>query len=64
MRHSTDSILTTHVGALPAPQEVWSNPGADLKRLREEVANVIRRQRADVRGEDGIGAVSHVLAPR
>ena len=45
MRHSTDSILTTHVGALPAPQEVWSNPGADLKRLREEVAHVIRRQR-------------------
>ena len=46
MRRSTDAILTTHVGALPAPQDVWSNPGADLPRLRAEVANVVRFQRA------------------
>jgi 5-methyltetrahydropteroyltriglutamate--homocysteine methyltransferase len=45
MRRSTRSILTTHVGALPAPHEVWSNPGADLPRLQQEVANVIRLQR-------------------
>jgi 5-methyltetrahydropteroyltriglutamate--homocysteine methyltransferase len=45
MRRSTHAILTTHVGALPAPHEVWSNPGADPARLRSEVANVIRCQR-------------------
>jgi 5-methyltetrahydropteroyltriglutamate--homocysteine methyltransferase len=45
MRRSTRAILTTHVGALPAPHEVWSNPGADLPRLQQEVANVIRLQR-------------------
>jgi 5-methyltetrahydropteroyltriglutamate--homocysteine methyltransferase len=46
MRRSTEAILTTHVGALPAPHEVWSNPGADVARLRQEVANVVRFQRA------------------
>jgi 5-methyltetrahydropteroyltriglutamate--homocysteine methyltransferase len=45
MRRSRDSILTTHVGALPAPQEVWTDPFADLLRLRREVAGVIRLQR-------------------
>ena len=45
MRHSTRAILTTHVGALPAPHEVWANPGADPQRLREEVARVVRFQR-------------------
>lgn len=45
MRRSTRSILTTHVGALPAPHDVWSNPGADPARLQQEVANVIRLQR-------------------
>jgi 5-methyltetrahydropteroyltriglutamate--homocysteine methyltransferase len=45
MRRSNRTILTTHVGALPAPHEVWSNPGADLPRLQREVANVIRLQR-------------------
>src|SRR4029079_11517175 len=45
MRRSTHGILTTHVGALPAPHEVWSNPGADPARLRSEVAAVIRFQR-------------------
>ena len=45
MSRKSNAILTTHVGALPAPPEVWSNPGADLPRLREEVAKVIRLQR-------------------
>jgi 5-methyltetrahydropteroyltriglutamate--homocysteine methyltransferase len=45
MRRSTRAILTTHVGALPAPHDVWSDPGADLPRLQQEVANVIRFQR-------------------
>ena len=45
MRRSTEKILTTHVGALPAPPEVWSNPGADLPRLRAEVAKIVQFQR-------------------
>jgi 5-methyltetrahydropteroyltriglutamate--homocysteine methyltransferase len=45
MRRSTEKILTTHVGALPAPAQVWSNPGADLPRLRTEVAKVVQFQR-------------------
>ncbi len=45
MRRSTEKILTTHVGALPAPMAVWSNPGADLPRLRQEVAKVVQFQR-------------------
>lgn len=45
MRRSTQHILTTHVGALPAPPDVWSNPGADLPRLQQEVRNVINLQR-------------------
>jgi 5-methyltetrahydropteroyltriglutamate--homocysteine methyltransferase len=46
MRRSTATILTTHVGALPAPHDLWSNPEADLPRLRQEVANVVHLQRA------------------
>lgn len=53
MRRSTRAILTTHVGALPAPHEVWSNPGADLARLQREVRNVVRLQR-----ETGIDLVN------
>jgi 5-methyltetrahydropteroyltriglutamate--homocysteine methyltransferase len=45
MSRKSNAILTTHVGALPAPHEIWSNPGADLTRLQQEVANVIRLQR-------------------
>src|SRR5689334_22348356 len=45
MKRSTEKILTTHVGALPAPPEVWSNPSADIPRLRREVSEVIRKQR-------------------
>jgi 5-methyltetrahydropteroyltriglutamate--homocysteine methyltransferase len=45
MRRSTEKILTTHVGALPAPPEVWSNPGADLPRLRAEVLKIVQFQR-------------------
>lgn len=45
MRRSSDKILSTHVGALPAPQEVWSNPGADPVRLRAEVGKVVKIQR-------------------
>ena len=45
MRRSTDRILTTHVGALPAPQDVWARPDVAEERLVEAVAEVCDRQR-------------------
>jgi 5-methyltetrahydropteroyltriglutamate--homocysteine methyltransferase len=45
MRRSTEKILTTHVGALPGPEDLWSAPTADLGRLKDEVAKVVRLQR-------------------
>jgi 5-methyltetrahydropteroyltriglutamate--homocysteine methyltransferase len=46
MRRSTDRILTTHVGALPYPADVWSAAGPDEARLRAAAADIVRRQRA------------------
>ena len=46
MRRSTDRILTTHVGALPAPLDVWAHPEVADDRLREAVADVVAAQRA------------------
>ena len=46
MKRSIDRILTTHVGALPGPHSVWSNPDTDPALLRREVAEVVRLQRA------------------
>jgi 5-methyltetrahydropteroyltriglutamate--homocysteine methyltransferase len=40
MRRSTEKILTTHVGALPAPEDVWAHPDVSDERLREAVAAV------------------------
>jgi 5-methyltetrahydropteroyltriglutamate--homocysteine methyltransferase len=45
MRRSTDRILTTHVGALPAPHDVWGNTAVADERLRESVAEVVAAQR-------------------
>ena len=45
MRHSVDHILTTHVGSLPAPPDLWSLEGVDEKRLRDAVQEVVQRQR-------------------
>jgi len=45
MRRSTDRILTTHVGALPAPLDVWARPDVADERLAEAVAEVCARQR-------------------
>jgi hypothetical protein len=45
MRGSTERILTTHVGALPAPAGLWANkhvPDADLK---QAVRDVVVKQR-------------------
>ena len=45
MRRSTDRILTTHVGALPAPLDVWAHPEVADDRLREAVTEVVAAQR-------------------
>src|SRR6476619_7833478 len=45
MRRSTERTLTTHVGALPAPHDVWGKVDVDENRLREAVADVVDRQR-------------------
>jgi 5-methyltetrahydropteroyltriglutamate--homocysteine methyltransferase len=45
MRRSTDRILTTHVGALPAPLDVWANTKVADDRLREAVGEVVAKQR-------------------
>ena len=45
MTRSTDRILTTHVGSLPAPADLWSLDGVDQARLDEAVRDVIERQR-------------------
>ncbi|MFO1400689.1 MAG: hypothetical protein U1F30_05670 [Steroidobacteraceae bacterium] len=46
MRASTDRILTTHVGALPAYPGLWGEQGVNEKLLPTAVADVVRRQRA------------------
>ena len=46
MRRSTDRILTTHVGALPAPLDVWAKLDVSDERLQEAVAEVCDAQRS------------------
>src|SRR5262245_38249469 len=45
MRKSTDRILTTHVGSLPAPPDLWSLEDVDAARLREATNEVVKFQR-------------------
>lgn len=45
MRRSTDKILTTHVGSLPGPSDVWGNTQVSDDRLAEAVAEVVQRQK-------------------
>jgi 5-methyltetrahydropteroyltriglutamate--homocysteine methyltransferase len=45
VRRSTDRILTTHVGALPAPHDVWAKPDVSDERLRAAVNDVCDAQR-------------------
>ncbi len=45
MRRSTDRILTTHVGALPAPHDVWAKPDVSDERLQAAVNEVCDAQR-------------------
>jgi len=46
MRRSEDRILTTHVGALPGPMELWSGEELPEGELRAAVGRVVERQRA------------------
>jgi 5-methyltetrahydropteroyltriglutamate--homocysteine methyltransferase len=45
VRRSTDRILTTHVGALPMPADLWGPSGLDEKRLGSAVGDVVQSQR-------------------
>jgi len=45
MRRSTDRILTSHVGSLPAPKDLWSLSGVDLERLKKATRDVVQLQR-------------------
>jgi 5-methyltetrahydropteroyltriglutamate--homocysteine methyltransferase len=45
VRNSSDRILTTHVGSLPAPPDLWSLEGVDSARLQAAVNDVVRQQR-------------------
>jgi 5-methyltetrahydropteroyltriglutamate--homocysteine methyltransferase len=45
MRSSSDRILTTHVGSLPAPRDLWSLSGVDLERLKKATYDVVQAQR-------------------
>jgi len=46
MRHSTERILTTHVGALPAPAGLWGKPEVPDDELAAAVRDVINQQRS------------------
>ena len=45
MRRSSDRILTTHVGALPGPGDVWNHPEVADARLTEAVTEVVGLQK-------------------
>lgn len=45
MRRSTDRILTSHVGSLPAPRDLWSLSGVDAARLKQATRDVVQKQR-------------------
>jgi 5-methyltetrahydropteroyltriglutamate--homocysteine methyltransferase len=46
MRASTERILTTHVGNLPAPPGLWSDAKVDDVRLASVVREIVSQQRA------------------
>jgi 5-methyltetrahydropteroyltriglutamate--homocysteine methyltransferase len=45
MRNSADRILTSHVGSLPAPRDLWNLEGVDEQRLRSSVRDIVQMQR-------------------
>ncbi len=46
MRRSTEKILVTHVGALPAPPDIWGRNDVPDARLAEAVGDIVAKQRA------------------
>ena len=46
MRRSTDKVLVKHVGALPAPPDVWGRTEIEASRLAEAVQDVVSRQKS------------------
>jgi len=46
MRASTERILTTHVGNLPAPLDLWVDSTVDEARLRGAVRDIVGQQRS------------------
>ena len=45
MKTSPGRILTTHVGALPTPRDLWNLNGVDPTRLLSAVRDVVHQQR-------------------
>lgn len=45
MRRSTEKILVTHVGALPAPPDIWGETELDEARLAAAVGDVVALQK-------------------
>jgi 5-methyltetrahydropteroyltriglutamate--homocysteine methyltransferase len=45
MKRSTDRILTTHVGSLPAPKDLWNLSEVNPGKLQAAVQDVVRHQR-------------------
>jgi 5-methyltetrahydropteroyltriglutamate--homocysteine methyltransferase len=45
MRRSTERILTSHVGSLPAPKDLWSLKGVDVERLKQATKDVVQKQK-------------------
>jgi 5-methyltetrahydropteroyltriglutamate--homocysteine methyltransferase len=46
VRRSTDRILTTHVGALPGPLDLWSGEETSQEHLDEAVCEVVAHQKS------------------
>ena len=46
MRAGAERILTTHVGNLPAPLDLWVDSRVDETRLREVVQDIVTKQRS------------------
>jgi 5-methyltetrahydropteroyltriglutamate--homocysteine methyltransferase len=46
MRSSTDRILTTHVGNLPAPRALWVDSKVDQAQLQAAVNDIVKQQRS------------------